>query len=234
MGILDSITGLWRQSRARHEMEAMGLSADDQAAVQEALRRGDEEAATAVIARSQERRRRAIEAATGMDVRGLVPCVGTHISWADVYRQVFRVLELDRAGTTVGRDGKVHARTHTDPYGFLLVDSPILNSRVKLPITHRDDFLLATRVFDEPEAVRQLGKEFELLVTYAPKRVIAGGLSGSVRHSLHYVVTPCGTLERYYGVSNSLHMAKPAPEKLFGQFTYEGEVSVQVNADPKI
>lgn len=33
---------------------------------------------------------------------------------------------------------------------------------------------------------------------------------------------------------NDVHMAVPAPEKIFGEFVYEGEISVQVNPVPKL
>lgn len=65
-------------------------------------------------------------------------------------KQVFRVLEFDRAGTTIDDRGNVKAVDSFRPYGYLLVETPILNNRAKLPIIHRDDFLLASSVFDEP------------------------------------------------------------------------------------
>jgi hypothetical protein len=161
------------------------------------------------------------------------PEIGRDISWADIVRHVLRVVDFDRAGTTIAENGAIHAASRFNPYGYLLVESPILNQRVRLPIVHRDDFLLAASVFDEPKLMEAVAHE-ELLVTYAPKHLLPKGLAGGTSHSLHYVITPRGTLQRYYEWEGDAHMAKPAPEKLFGEFVYEGEIKVQVNADPQI
>lgn len=163
----------------------------------------------------------------------LTPEIGIHISWADIVRQVFRVLEFDKAGTTTGPNDQLHASTADKPYGYLLVMSPILNQPVRLPTIHRDDFLLASSVFDEPRLAQQLD-QVDLLVTYAPKRVLKDGRTGSPHHVLHYVLTPRGTLDRYYAVGNDIHMRKPNPEKLFGRFVYEGPIRVQVNQEPRL
>ena len=162
------------------------------------------------------------------------PEIGRDISWADIVRQVFRVIEFDRADTTIDKSGTVHASTHFKPYGYLLVESPIINQRVSLPIIHRNDFLLAASVFDEPKLLYSVteAEEAELLVTYAPKRLLPGGLNGGFTHVLHYVITPRGTLDRYYAVNDDMHMANPAPEKLFGPFVYKGEIRVHVNPEP--
>jgi len=196
------------------------------------LQRGDKEAATASIAAAQERQRSAFTSLTGVDPRTIVPVIGRDISWANIVRQVFKVHEFERAGTTVGPNDQVKAGSN-GPYGYLLVESPILNQKVSLPICHRDDFDLATTVFDEPSLV-QLLNEAELLVTYAPNRVLPKGLSGSMSHSLHYVIVPLGTLDRYYSIDGDRHMSSPAPEKLFGQFIYEGENKVQVVRQPSL
>jgi len=102
-----------------------------------------------------------------------------------------------------------------------------------LPICHRDDFFLASSVFDEPKVVHVVD-EAELLVTYVPKHKLPDGRAASPQHVLHYVVVPPGTLQRYYEVGGSVHMAKPAPQKLFGPFVYEGKIRVQVNPDPQL
>jgi hypothetical protein len=113
----------------------------------------------------------------------------------------------------------------------LVVASPILNQPARLPIIHRDDFLLATFFFDEPN-VEEMLAEGELLVTYAPKRTLPGGKSAGFTHVLHYVFCPPGTLDGYYEFNDDIHMRKPAPEKLFGQLKYEGEVKAEVNLNP--
>jgi len=160
----------------------------------------------------------------------MIPEIGREIKWTDIVRHVFRVLEFDRAGTIIGPGDTVKALSSFKPYGYLLVESPILNQPVRLPIVHRDDFLLAASVFDEPQFL-EAPKEVELLVTYVPKHKLPKGLAG-ISHALHYVMTLRGTLDRYYEVGNNMHMASPAPEKIFGTLVWDGEIRVQVNPHP--
>jgi hypothetical protein len=141
-------------------------------------------------------------------------------------------LEFDRGETTIGENDQVKAKGLFKPYGYLIVESPILNDRARLPIIHRDDYLLAASVFDEPRFADLVVSE-ELLVTYAPKHLLPKGLSGSSHHALHYVVVPSGTLDAYYSVNDDMHMARPEPRKLFGPFVYQGEIKVQINSEPK-
>ncbi len=61
----------------------------------------------------------------------------------------------------------------------------------------------------------------------------ARGLAG-FSHALHYVIVPPGTLDRYYEVADGVHMAQPAPQKLFGDFVYEGALSVRVDRKPLV
>lgn len=158
--------------------------------------------------------------------------VGRDCEWTDVIGQVFHVLEFDRAGTII-RDNEVKAKSLFKPYGYLIVESPILNQPARLPIVHRDDFILAAKVFDEPQWLGVI-KEQELLVTYVPKHKLPKGMAG-VWHALHYVITPRGTLDRYYGqYFISVPMANPAPEKIFGTLRWDGLLRVQVNPDPKM
>jgi hypothetical protein len=158
--------------------------------------------------------------------------IGRDCEWTDVIGQVFRVLEFDRAGTVILSGEKVKAKSLFKPYGYLLVESPILNQPVRLPIVHRDDFLLAASVFDESQWLEVI-KGQELLVTYIPKHKLSRGMAG-IFHALHYVITPRGTLDRYYEVGNDMHMANPAPEKIFGTLVWDGLLRVQANPDPKI
>lgn len=158
------------------------------------------------------------------------PEIGVDIKWPQIVRHVFRVVDFDRNGTVVLGSGKVKTKGFFKPYGYLLVESPILNMPVNLPIVHRDDFMLATFVYDEPSLLEDPETE-ELLVTYTPKNELPGGLAGNT-HALHYLIAPKGTLERYYEHNNDEHMARPAPEKLFGEFKWEGELTVGQNPDP--
>jgi hypothetical protein len=223
----------WRRRRYEKQLDKLDLDPQDRAAIEADLARGNTESVVRRIAAVQARQRAAFAAKTGIDPRNIVPVVGEQISWTDVVRHAFRVCEFDRAGTIIGPDGGVKA-SGLGPYGYLVVESPIVNQRIKLPIIHRDDFLLATSVFDEPRLVEALATEVELLVTYAPKRVLPKGISGSTSHVLHYVLVPPGTLDRYYSMDGDRYMASPDPERLFGKFVYEGEIKVQGNPSPAL
>ena len=98
---------------------------------------------------------------------------------------------------------------------------------------HHDDFLLAASVFDEPRLINLVESD-ELIVTYSPKILGPKGLSGSPYHVLHYAIVSNGTLDYYYSVNNDAHMARPEPNKLFGQFVYDGEIKVKIYSEPKI
>ena len=197
-----------------------------------ALQGSNREAGVQVITEIQERLR-ADPLARGIDVNSIIPMIGRDIEWIQIARHVFRVLKFDRAGSTIGPGNTVNASSALEPYGYLLVESPILNQPAILPITHRDEFLLASSVFDDPQWLGIIEKE-DLLVTYFPKRMLPNGLAADALLGLHFVITPRGTLDEYYEVRNDMHMANPAPEKLFGSFLWEGEVRVQVNPNPKL
>lgn len=162
-----------------------------------------------------------------------VPYIGKEISWEDIINHALRILEFDRNSTIINQNDQVKAKNSIEPYGFLLVESPILTRKAKLPIIHQDDFLLATTVFDEPK-LAHLVKDEELLVTYSPEKLLPKGLSGSIRHVLHYAITPKGTLEAYYSENNRMHITKPDPQKLFEPFVYEDEIKVLINSEQKL
>jgi len=218
-----------RSRRAKKVINNLGLTPEESSLIQKDLQKGDHEAVVQRIAAVQGRQQKKIKEATGVDVKNIVPEIGQEISWADIVNHVFRVLEFDRNGTTIDQNNQFKAKSSFKPYGYLFVDSPILNNKVKLPIIHRDDFLLAASVFDEPKLAALVVNE-ELLVTYAPKHLLPKGLSGSRHHVLHYTITPHGTLDSYYSMNNDMHMAKPEPQKLFGPFVYQGEIKVQINS----
>lgn len=164
--------------------------------------------------------------------KNITPEIGKDISWTDIVNHIFRVLEFDRNGTTINQNNQVKAKSSFQPYGYLLAESPILNQKVRIPIIHCDDFLLADSIFGQPNLAIMVAEK-ELLVTYAPKQLIAKGLSGSPHHVLHYAITPRGTLDYYYSKDNDIYMAKPDPQKLIGSFIYEGEIKVQINLKPE-
>jgi len=227
---------LW--TMAKHEalvtklQKDSGLTSEEISLVQDDLRKGDHEAAVQEIAKAQEQLQRKFKETTGIDVKDVVPVIGIEISWAAIVNHAFRVLEFDRSDTTIDRNNQVNPKSSFKPYGYLLAESPILNQKVRIPIIHRDDFLLAASVFDEAKLAALIEDE-ELLVTYAPKHLLPKGLSGSPHHVLHYVITPRGTLDSYYSKNNDMYMAKPAPQKLFGPFVYQGEIKVQINSEPE-
>ena len=223
---------LWSMGKHKGLAKDSGLTPEEFSLVQEDLQKCNNKSAEQRIAVAQERQRAKFKEATGIDVRNIVPVIGRDISLADIVNQVFRVLEFDRCGTTIDNN-KVNALSPVEPYGYLLVESPILNQKVRLPIIHSNDFILAASVFDLPNPAEHI-VDNELLITYAPKHLLAKGLSGSSHHVLHYVIAPRGTLDSYYSTNNSIHMAKPEPQKIFGQFVYEGEIKVKINSNPQL
>jgi len=159
-----------------------------------------------------------------------LPEIGREIRWAEIVRHIFLVLDFDRSGTKIDQNNKVKAKSSFKPYGYLIVRSPILDQNVRLPIVHKDDFLLAASVFDEPKLSEEI-KKLELLVTYIPKHQYPNGLAG-ITHALHYVITSPGTLEKFYEVPSQ--KSTPVPENIFGVFVWEGEINVGVNLKPDI
>jgi len=150
---------------------------------------------------------------------------GDEIEWTEAPNQVFRILEFDRLDTEMVNDKPVQ-KDPFKPYGYLLVESPILSQKARLPIIHRDDFWLAESIFEDPRRAALIDT-VDMLVTYAPKVLLANGFSGSHHHALHYVIAPPGTLDAYYSANNDLHKKKPSPQKLFGDFIYEGDSKVE-------
>lgn len=209
-----------------------GLTSEESSTILEEKRKGNEKSVEKILATAQERAKTKYKEATGVDVKDIIPDIGKEISWADIVNHAFRVLEFDRNNTKVDKNNQVKAKSSLQAYGYLLAESPILNNKVRIPIIHRDDFLLAASVFDEPKLAAMVVNE-ELLVTYAPKHLLQKGLSGSPHHVLHYAITPRGTLDSYYSKSNDMYMAKPDPQKIFGEFVYQGEIKVQINPEPE-
>lgn len=156
--------------------------------------------------------------------------IGTDIDWTDIIGLVFRVLEFDKNGTTIDANGDVKAISSTQPYGYLKVESPILQSPIILPIVHKTDFFLAYIAYHNSE-LQKIRLENDLLVTYKPKLKLPGGFTG-ITHALHYLITTRTTLEVYY--TRHKQNSKQNPEVLFGPFVYEGEVQVSVNLDPSL
>ncbi|HEY5588207.1 MAG TPA: hypothetical protein VIK86_04535 [Candidatus Paceibacterota bacterium] len=228
---------LW--AMAKHErltnkfQKDSGLTPNELSAMLKEKQKGNEEGVEKIIASAQERAKAKYKEATGIDAKDIVPEIGKEISWADIVNHTFRVFEFDRNGTIVNENNQVKAKSSFQPYGYLLAESPILNNRVKMPIIHRDDFLLVASVFDDPKLSNLVESE-ELLVVYAPKHLGPKGISASPHHVLHYALVPSGTLDSYYSANNDAHFAKPEPQKLFGPFVYEGEIKVKINSESKL
>lgn len=210
-----------------------GLTSEEVSTMLEEKQKGNEQSVEKIIATAQERAKTKYKEATGVDAKDIVPEIGKEISWADIVNHAFRVLDFDRNNTVIDQNNQIKAKSSFQPYGYLLAESPILNNKVRIPIIHQNDFLLAASVFDEPKLATMVGDE-ELLVTYAPKHLLSKGLSGSPHHVLHYAITPRGTLDSYYSMNNDMHYGKPDPQKLFGPFVYEGEIKVHINSEPKL
>jgi len=158
---------------------------------------------------------------------GEMPEIGKHLHWLKIVNHALRVIDLDRSGTTIDENGQVQGKVMFKPYGYLIVESPILDARVRLRIIHRDDFLLANRLID---LFNGLDEEsgLELLVCYSPETLMPNGFSGTWWHCLHFAVKKQGTLEQYYSVNGGVHIEAPDPELLFGTFVYVGEANISM------
>ncbi len=189
---------------------------------------GKNEVSVEDISKFQDKQQKIFKESTGVNLKDIIIDIGREISWGDIVNHVFRILEFDKNGTIINQNNQVEAKNSFDPYGFLLAESPILNNRVRLPIIHQDDFLLAASIFDDPELKKLVVKE-EFLVTYSPRHLSSEGLSASPHHVLHYAIVPRGTMDSYYSENNDIHMAKPEPQKIFGPFVYQGEIKVKMN-----
>lgn len=214
-------------------LESFGLTQDQI----KSLRKMDRDSAIQWIAEYQADKRSEVSSEIKEPDKP-IPEIGREIQWFDIVEVVFRVLEFDRNGTILPPDGlpkDIVAKSKTGPYGYLLVESPILNQPVGLPIIHHNDFWLASSVFDDPTLEKHVNSPIaELLVTYAPKKITKHGYAASPEHVLHFVMSPRGTLERYYpdDSTGDRRMRQPEPQLVFGPFVYEGEIKVQASKAP--
>jgi hypothetical protein len=224
----------WRARKRSPEkvVDDLDLTEEEANQLPDYAREGDREGALRLVTGAHERKKAESNKAADPESGDVVPLIGRDITWADIVNHAFRVLDFDRAGTVVDGDDHVKAGSIIAPYGYLLVESPILSQPARLPITHAFDFLLATTVFDEPRLADSLtANKAELLVTYSPKKLLPGGLAGSPHHTLHYALMTRGTLDVYYSEDDDAHMARPDPQQLFGPFVYEGPTQVHVSPE---
>lgn len=150
---------------------------------------------------------------------------GKDLPWIMAINRVFRVINFYRLNTKI-KNGRAVQRNPIKPYGYLIAKSYTLGKTIKLPIIHRDDFGLAASVFDVPQLENFISDE-ELLVTYAPLKLLPDGRTGSPHHVLHYIMAPRGTLKAYYTMDDGLHEKEPNLKILFGEFVYSGEIAVR-------
>lgn len=152
--------------------------------------------------------------------------VGKSITWKESINIIFRIIYFDRNGTVINKVGSVKTKSVFEPYGFLIVENPAFSKNVKLPILHKNDFLLADSIFGDPNFCG-IENTKDFLVTYRPQKESSKGLIG-INHGLHYSITPYGTLKRYfdkYGNDKNLSML----DNIFLNFSWENELRVNIN-----
>jgi len=216
----------WK-SRKEWKRLTQGMNPDQVARLKQGISQGDEATIASITNIRTEQRAHLQE--HGSDDNKFIPLIGNEIAWSDVLSMVFLISHFDRNGTVITNFEDVKAKSQNEPYGYLIVVSPTLNQPVSLPIIHKDDFILAASVYDNPYAMQvneEQGREF--LVTYQPQKTTKDGRSATPAHCLHYALVPRGTLKNYY--VDDTRMSRPEPKLLFGEFIYSGEIRVQVMA----
>lgn len=156
------------------------------------------------------------------------PEIGKEISWRNSIHVVFKIIDFDNNGTQVDNNGKVEAKSLFKPYGYLTVSNPNYVKKYKLPIIHKDDYLLIEQYFTNQQ-LKKIVDENEILVVYRPKEITPSGAAG-IFHCLHYVIVPKGTvveLFQKYGSSQSEEII----ERLFIKFSWE-MIKVETNKNP--
>jgi hypothetical protein len=151
------------------------------------------------------------------------------MKWQKIFGEVFRINSFDKNGTIIDRDG-IHPKDNFSPYGYLICESPIIDRKVKIPIVHRDDFLLASSVFDDSKLMEEIESD-EILVTYLPAGEKFAEMAPFL-HSLHYVITSAFTLEVYYKMKKSV--SDLDARFIFGDFKWDGELRVNINTNPSL
>lgn len=154
--------------------------------------------------------------------------IGKKISWKDSINIVFKIVDFDSNGTSVDHLGNVHSKNMYEPYGYLSVNNPNYTGVLKLPIIHKDDYLLVEQYFTNTQ-LKKIIDDKDFLVVYRPREITPEGLAG-IYHCLHYVITPQGTFTEFfkkYGCSsNEVNI-----EKLFIKFSWD-MVKVETNETP--
>lgn len=170
----------------------------------------------------------------------VVAIVGTDLPWAGSVGLIYKVVGFDDYGTKVGKKSKlsylpkIKAKSKHEPYGLLFVTLPNFGDNlIVLPIIHKADFYKVYCVFkDEPQIKNILKPSSEMLVTYLPKSH-NNGYTTSPLPTLHFVVVPEGTFERYYKLSDILD--NPRPELLIDikyMIKSEDDLKIHLNSSP--
>jgi hypothetical protein len=234
---INAISSLWiiskYQKSAIDSLKRQGFASEDLNLFFKTLKEKGENAMLQEILNKQNEARQKFKETFGLDFKDIVLNIGQEISWIDIINHIFRILDFDNNGTIVEKDNQIKPKSLFEPYGYLLLESPILNVKAKLPIIRRQDFISVKKVFDN-ESLTDLifnKKIFELLVVYSPKKYSQDGIPLTSHHVLHYVIVPYGTLDKYYSIDNEKHFAIPEPQKLFGSFIYEEEDVVKIKPD---
>lgn len=157
--------------------------------------------------------------------------VGKSFTWKESINLIFRIINFDRNGTIINSVGTVKAKSIFKPYGFLIVENPAFSKVIKLPILHKDDFLLADSIFGDPNFYG-IENTKDFLVTFRPQNDSSNQLIG-VNHGLHYAITPYGTLKKYFekfGNDKNLSIL----DTIFLDFSWNNELRVQINLNLEI
>lgn len=160
-----------------------------------------------------------------------IATVGRDIKWVEIKKEVLRIIDFDKNGTSVDSTGIVRSRSTLKPYGFLIAEWPIIERKVKIPIVHRDDFLLASSIYDNADLLKQI-QGYDILVTYYPPDP-KDYPNSAYLHQLHFAITPPTTLEKFYDIKKNTLLGCD-PEIIFGDFVWVGELNVKINFEPKL
>jgi len=153
---------------------------------------------------------------------------GKDSTWKEINNEVFRIVSFDRNDTYINSDGKVIAKSRLAPYGYLLVEWPIIERLVKLPIVHSNDFQLATFLFEDYDTEENKNL-YDFLVVYAQK---GASRLPAITHVLHFAIAPRLTLEKYYEKKKEYLCYDPSI--IFGPYVWDGELSIKLNLDLKL
>lgn len=143
------------------------------------------------------------------------PLIGRDIKWREIEGHLFRIvhfMHLAFAG-----DDKIQSAAAGLPYGFITVESPILNQPAMMPVNHREEFLNFWDIFQEDGGVPA---GTELLVSYLPYRGFCGLILRLTMARLHLRLRSAGELERYYG--DDSHWKRPSGREYFFPKTVVG------------